>query len=161
VPHKTGDHFVIDRKRLTDGRSAYLPLLIDSSPDPADVRTLRERINAYNNDCTNAYDYLPLASFIRDENGTIIAGLSGATWAGICEIELLWVHKDLRWQGYGARLLAAAEAEASKRGCNVILLSTFSFQAPGFYLRHGYEMAGIIPDYPSGYTNYIFVKRSP
>lgn len=35
-------------------------------------------------------------------------------------------------------MLAAAEDVARDRGCRQLLVSSFTFQAPDFYRRHGY-----------------------
>jgi predicted N-acetyltransferase YhbS len=35
-------------------------------------------------------------------------------------------------------MLRAAEDEAVARGCTQMVLSSFTFQAPDFYKRHGY-----------------------
>ena len=39
----------------------------------------------------------------------------------------------------GARLLEEFEAEARARGCTHVFVTSFTFQAPGFYERHGYR----------------------
>ena len=54
---------------------------------------------------------------------------------------------------------AAAEGEARARGCAVVLLSSYSFQAPAFYQRCGYELAWKLEDFPPGHRNCYLVKR--
>jgi GNAT superfamily N-acetyltransferase len=71
---------------------------------------------------------------------------------------LLWVHADLRGKGYGSRLLALAEDEARARGCYLVTLGSYSFQAPGFYQRHGYQVVGTVPDCPPGHAHVYLMK---
>jgi len=133
-------------------------VLIEDQAAAADLAFLEEQINAYNMAKTGAYDGRGLASFVRDEQGTIVAGISGYTWAGFCEIQFLWVHETRRHQGYGTQLLQAAETEARARGCALLILSSYSFQAPDFYRRHGYQEVGRIENCPPGQTHYYFKK---
>ncbi|WP_272899885.1 GNAT family N-acetyltransferase [Tolypothrix bouteillei] len=46
-------------------------------------------------------------------------------------------YESFRGEGYGDALLATAEQEAVKRGCQYVYLDTFSFQAPEFYRKQG------------------------
>jgi len=95
---------------------------------------------------------------LRDAEGHIYAGLTGHTWGGVAEIRLLWVDERRRHTGIGSGLLRAAEEEARSRGCGKIVLSTHSFQAPGFYLSHGYIVTGEFSDYPRGHRS-IFLEK--
>jgi GNAT superfamily N-acetyltransferase len=105
-----------------------------------------------------AYDGRLLAAFARHPEHGIVAGVSGYTWARFCEVQLLWVHADLRGQGYGSRLLAMAEEEARARGCGLVTLGSYTFQAPGFYQRHGYQVVGTVPDCPPGHAHVFLMK---
>jgi GNAT superfamily N-acetyltransferase len=120
---------------------------------------LNEEINAFNVAATGIADGAWLAIVVRDEDGALSAGLSGWTWGGCGYIEFLWVRADQRGHGLGSRLLAAAEREIRRRGCDQVALSTHSFQAPAFYARLGYRECGRTPAYPHGYDQIHLVKR--
>ena len=120
---------------------------------------MEDRRHEYNDAPTGITDGKWLAIFIRDDTGAIRAGLSGWTWGGCCAIRYLWVHEDLRGRGYGTKLMEAAEQEASARGCYQVLLDTHSFQAPEFYQNLGYEVFGVLDDYPRHHKNYYLRKR--
>ncbi|TNC74820.1 GNAT family N-acetyltransferase [Rubellimicrobium roseum] len=74
-------------------------------------------------------------------------------------LHLLAVAPEAQGRGTGSALMRAAETEARKRDCLGIWLDTYSFQAPGFYARLGYEEVGRIPDYPPGHARIFLAKR--
>lgn len=120
---------------------------------------LDERLYEFNVRATRIDDGRMLFAKLEDETGAVIAGIAGHTWGGCCEITRLWVHASHRRQGLGRALLAAAEAEAIRRGCDRALLMTHSFQAPEFYEKLGYERRATVAEYPRGHAKYLYEKR--
>jgi GNAT superfamily N-acetyltransferase len=126
----------------------------------ADLRErLDEEISAFNAAATGHRDGRMLSVAVRGDGGELRAGLYGWTWGGCGYIDLLWVRDDERGHGLGATLLAAAEAEIRRRGCERVALSTHSFQAPGFYARLGYTECGRTPGYPHGHDDIHLLKQ--
>jgi GNAT superfamily N-acetyltransferase len=125
---------------------------------PRDLEYLDDQIYAFNRAATGHHDGRTLAALVHDEAGGLRAGLAGHTWGGCCEIRFLWVREDERRAGLGSALLAAAEREARARGCERVVLSTHSFQAPGFYARHGYTECGRAEGYPRGHAQIHLTK---
>ena len=126
-----------------------------------DLRFLEEQINEYNFATTGFRDARLLVRLVRDSAGRIYAGLSGHTWGGVGEVRFLWVDEPRRHRGIGSRLLYAAEEEARTRGCRKMVLLTHSFQAPDFYLKHGYVIMGRFLDYPKGHSSIFLEKDLP
>src|SRR5262245_6037900 len=120
---------------------------------------LVERIYEFNAKTTGYFDGKLLGGRLRDEAGAVIGALNGHTWGGCCVVVHLWVHDAHRGRGLGRALLQAAEAEAARRGCEQVVLSTHSFQAPAFYERLGYKKQAVIPGEPKGHASIIYVKR--
>lgn len=134
------------------------PIVFEESPSQADVDALRDAIIAFNEEATGFRDGRFLTTFVRDDAGTMIAGLHGFTWGGYARVEYLWVAAAHRRAGLGRRLLAAAEAEARSRGCALVVLDTHDFQAPGFYAKLGYERCGRTDGTPRGSGQTLFAK---
>jgi len=134
-------------------------LSVEDAPSEADVAFVRDQLHAYNIATTSYADYRPLAIFLRDDAGAVIAGLTGFTWGGTLKIECLWVHEDERGRDVGSHLVQAAEREAIARGCKQAVLDTHSFQAPGFYPRLAYIQCGLAEDWPVGFQHHYFHKR--
>ena len=120
---------------------------------------LEARIDGGNARVTGIYDGTSLNASIVDDEGQIIAGLSGHSWGGCCTIMLLWVDESVRGSGVGRALMHAAEEEALRRGCHQIVVSTHSFQAPRFYEKLGFRALAVIPNNPAGYEDIIYIKE--
>jgi ribosomal protein S18 acetylase RimI-like enzyme len=50
---------------------------------------------------------------------------------------------------------------AAERGCRRVFLDTFSFQAPGFYQKLGYQVYGRAEDWPDGHAHLFLRKDLP
>ncbi len=100
-----------------------------------------------------------LSYVVQGPDQEIVGGLIGQTHMGWFYLDLLWVKEELRGQGYGRQLVTLAEEEARKRGAKNAYLDTFSFQAPAFYEKLGYQVFGELPNFPTGHTRYYYKKE--
>lgn len=119
---------------------------------------LTKELVAFNTAATGAADRGTFSVKVADEAGDLVGGLAAWTWGGLCGIELLWVREDGRKNGWGGRILQAAETEARRRGCDRVAVSSFTFQAPGFYQRHGYAETGRTLGIPGGHADVHLFK---
>lgn len=133
-------------------------LMIETHPAIHNIQFLKDQVLQFNVAQTDIDDGKPFAVFFRSKRGEIFAGVSGETWGGCCEIDYLWVHKDMRRRGYGSKLLLAVEREAVARGCRQVVLNTYSFQVPEFYRKFGYQVVCVLPDCPRHHQKYFLRK---
>jgi 8-oxo-dGTP pyrophosphatase MutT (NUDIX family)/GNAT superfamily N-acetyltransferase len=134
-----------------------LRISIEGEPAAADLGVLGQALDLYNRGFLGDTRPSRLAVFVRDAQGRVVAGLSGSTYAGWLFVADLWVHLALRRRGIGRELLAQAERRAAELGCHSVWLDTFSFQAPDFYRRLGYEVYGAL-DYPPHHRRLFLAK---
>ena len=116
-------------------------------------------ISQYNDEQAGEDNGKSLCYVLKGPDGEIAGGVIGATYWDWLHIDLMWIREEFRGRGYGHRLLALAEEEARRRGARHAELDTFSFQAPEFYKRHGYEVFGELHDYPAGHQRYYLTKE--
>jgi ribosomal protein S18 acetylase RimI-like enzyme len=102
---------------------------------------------------------VPLLLSLTGDQGELLAGLYARIYYSWMFVELLWVEEEARGRGLGAKLLAEAEDQARQQGCHSVWLDTFSFQAPEFYRRQGYEVFGELPNYPAEHRRYFLSKK--
>jgi GNAT superfamily N-acetyltransferase len=95
---------------------------------------------------------------LRDGAGAALGGVTAYTDRGWLYLDCFWLPDGLRRGGWGSRVLAAAEAEALRRGCRHARLFTYSFQARGFYERHGYTVFGVLDGFPPGHSQ-IWMRK--
>ena len=134
-------------------------LKIEDHPRREDIALLDERLYEFNASASGVHDGRSLAIFVRDGDGTIVAGMHGWTWGGTGFVQAIWVDQTRRGRGLGSRLLSAAEAEARRRGCHQMHLDTHSYQAPTFYEKLGYEVIGTLPGWPGDDVRIFLRKR--
>ncbi|HMM83867.1 GNAT family N-acetyltransferase [Azohydromonas sp.] len=106
-------------------------------------------------------DVRALACVARDADGAVIGGAVGRTWGECAELQQLWVDARHRGRGLGTALLRRFEARAAGRGCTLVYCSTFSFQAPAFYRRLGYEETHRIAGFACGIEKFHCQRRLP
>lgn len=101
-----------------------------------------------------------ISFMLRNENEEILGGITGIIIWRHLHIDFLWVDGSVRGEGYGEKLLSLMEKTARENNCRLIQLDTFSFQAPDFYQKYGYQIVGIIEEHPTkDFQQYYLEKR--
>lgn len=91
-----------------------------------------------------------MKDYVIKENGLIIAGIRSCFYLGEClAINVLFVEKSHRLKGLGTLLLNQVEADARAIGAKMSHLYTLNHQAKDFYLKHGYEIFGVLENCPA------------
>lgn len=95
-----------------------------------------------------------------DGDGNTVGGCIAEIYCwNVMYVDILWVDESARGQGLGTRLLGEVEEIARARGCTLVHLDTFDFQAKDFYLRHGYRLFGVLEGCPEGHCRYYLSKN--
>ena len=128
------------------------------SPNKNEITYIRDALKQFNDERVGNDAHTPLNIVEYDDKGNIIGGILGGTYWGWMYVDILWVDENHRHKGIGSKLLSEAEKEAIRRNCHHVHLDTMSWQAPGFYQKHGYEVIGVLPDIPCGNQKYLLMK---
>ncbi|MEH7087201.1 GNAT family N-acetyltransferase [Neobacillus drentensis] len=100
-----------------------------------------------------------VSHILRNDDKKIVGGITGRIFWHHLYIDYLWVDPSLRGRGYGKELINHIEKTARKNNCRLILLDSFSFQAPNFYQKLGFNVVGIVDDHPKGFKQYYLEKK--
>ena len=143
---------------------AGLSMALSATVDSEAREFIRLQLRAFN-DLHSEYhrairsvEPTPLDILIRNAAGEIVGGLIASTYWGWLEVNVLWIAEGLRRLGHGRTLLRMAEAEAQTCGCAHVMLTTYSFQARGFYEKEGYRVVGEMAGYPPGAV-YFWMRK--
>ena len=135
-------------------------ITVTDAPDDGECAVISDGLRAYNEAQAGYSDSRALAVLVRDpETKTVVGGLLARTSLGLLRVDTFFLPEDLRRSRLGSRILAMAEDEGRRRGCTRALLSTLHFQAPGFYLKQGWEVAARIECEPPGHTRFLMTKK--
>jgi RimJ/RimL family protein N-acetyltransferase len=133
----------------------------DYDDPPAELlRAVDDGLDRHNQGAAPLGDVRALGAFAREAGGEVIGGAVGRTWGRCCELQQLWVAARHRHAGVASELLRRFEAMATARGCDTFYLTTLSFQAPGFYRRHGYVVRAEIRGYPEEIAKFLMYKET-
>jgi GNAT superfamily N-acetyltransferase len=138
------------RSRLSEPTGGLPELVVEDSPDAADLAVLEEQVAAAAIAAAGLGEEQEFGIFARGDDGRVVAGISGIVWGGCCELQAMWVEESLRHRGLAGELVAGAETEARRRGCALIVFHAYDLLARGLYERLGYETVGIIENCPAG-----------
>ncbi len=133
-----------------------LAITIESPPAKATLDAIDNGLDVYNAQFSPA-TYEEFAVPLKNEAGEVKGGIYAMAWAGSLFIKWFWIDEASRRRGFGRRLMAAAEEEGRRRGCTVVWLDTFEFQARPFYEKLGYKVFGTL-DYPAGFKRFYMQK---
>jgi GNAT superfamily N-acetyltransferase len=95
----------------------------------------------------------------RDATGRVVGGIRGFVFLYWLQVEVLFVDESVRRTGIGSALLVEAERQARELGAKNASLTTFEWQAPGFYAKHGYEEEGRTERYVGDFYLARMTKR--
>ena len=139
---------------------AETAITLTDAPHDDELAVIAEGLRAYNEAQVGYSDSRSLAVLVRDPETTkVVGGLYGRTSLGLLRVERFFLPEDSRRDRLGSRILAMAEEEGRRRGCTRAVLSTLHFQAPGFYLKQGWEVAARIECELPGHTRFYMTKK--
>ncbi len=126
-----------------------------------DWKAILEGLNAYNRERLPDVREVPyeFPQFKVVIDGKMAGGILGRLEGyGTLYIEVLYVEPEYRGQRLGTKLIERMVAWAKEHGCPLIFLSTYDFQARGFYEKCGFSVFGELVNCPPGHTKF-FLKR--
>ena len=135
--------------------------LVESATDPAS-EVILDGLRAFNEaHLGRSARPVALTVYVRGDAGEVQGGLTGHYLWEWLYVDKFWISESLRGAGVGSAVLARAEDWAVARGARWSHLQTLDFQALPFYERHGYEVYGVLDDYPPGGKRYHLRKTLP
>ncbi len=135
-------------------------ILYEEKPEESAWGIIGRGVGSYNRQQAGEDNFQRLRFVLRASDDEEVAGgvIAELYWEWL-HVDLLWVKEGLRGRGYGSQILTRVEEEARRRGSKNVYLDTFSFQAPDFYKKLGYEVFSELPDFPVGHQRYFMRIR--
>ena len=131
-----------------------LTIGLESPPRPETLDVIGKGLAAYNSAWMPGFEDFALPLI---EDGDVRGGVVARAGSGALFINWFWIDEAHRRKGCGRALMAAAEAEGRRRGCGIVWLDTYEFQARPFYEKLGFKVFGTL-DYPAGFKRFFMQK---
>lgn len=134
-------------------------IVIDAEPKDEDIGVILQGLREYNDRHIKRIEKKSYGIYLK-EYGKIVGGIKAEHYEKWMFIKLFWVSDQLRGKGYGQKLMAQVEAKAKALGCRTMLVDTYSFQAPKFYLAYGFKQYTQIENNPiDGVARHYYIKH--
>ena len=129
------------------------------SETPKAVRAARDELHRQNDAATGVdFNYQPFY-LTAEEDGRLVGYLHGHTGSHEVYVDDVIVDGTLRHGGTGRALMQALEDHFAGGDFSHIYLTTYEYQAPGFYEKCGYTLEYMRPYAKDARLNkYHFVK---
>lgn len=129
---------------------------IDKEPNQKETKVLRDGIINFNQSIID--DKPESFNIYVKEKNEIIAGAIVYKHRDAFYLDVLWCSESSRGKGFGSKIIRMLEEEARDKSICKLFVDTFDFQAQSFYLKNGFEVIGIIPDYLLGHDR-IYMRK--
>lgn len=141
-------------------KQAAYKVKIDRRMRAADTEIIYQGLRDFNSAYFGDAKAKHFAVFVKDHDGHVVGGLIAWMRLGLklLYIDTIWLPEHLRTQGYGTKLMLAAEKEGLKHGCTHAQVDTLPFQAEKFYKKLGYSRIGVVHKLFGEY-DYIFLRK--
>jgi GNAT superfamily N-acetyltransferase len=140
--------------------ASQLVLTREDNPEVATVKAISDGLGGYNDGFfQGGGDWIPQYLVGRDAAGAVRSGAKYVLEYDWLFVNWLWIEEPYRRQGEGRRLMGELEAEAVRNGCKGVYLDTFTFQAPDFYAKLGFQEFGRIAGFPGKFDRIWLMKR--
>lgn len=145
------------------GQRADVKVVVEYDPEAPEREELRARLRVWTQEKAGHWELAQQQGSatitLRAADGRLIGGVFGDAFLGCFGVRILWVDPEYRGQGWGKELMRRVEQEARDMGCRTINLDTFDLQAPGFYMKLGFEEFGRFEFFPGG-PEKVYLKKS-
>lgn len=115
-------------------------IIYQESPSQEVINKLSAGISSYAQQKRGLNPIEPFAFLVADDTDTIYGGCNGYMYYGCLYIDQLWVDSAMRNQGWGIKLIQAAEELGQQKHCLFASVNTMDWEALGFYQKLGYSI---------------------
>ncbi len=109
----------------------------------------------------NAHEMGKERLLVLEEAETVHGYLTFRSFWGVLHLKNLAVHESHRGKGIGHALMTSFITLAKQEGFSKIQVETFSFQAPDFYKKFGFETDFIRQGYSHGLSFHYMTLTLP
>lgn len=158
MPSGNDNVFLKDTELLTLDVDHDYESKSSKEPMKSHAKVWKEEIHKFRESLDFSTEKIDLQYVVLDHD-QFVGGIYGHVQYEYLFINMLFVDKKYRGNRIASKLMGLIEAEAVKRDVVNVYVTTFEFQALGFYQKHGFKVVMTIDDFPKGFQEYTLYKK--